>query len=127
MKKNILSSALANATREVCEALYNETGVSAVCDYANKIGLRYGPCEPCEAEMPAIETTTSAECACCGSPIQFKGKKDIKRKYKSVTLHLKMLQIAENAIIDAMVTYINKHIEFYDTNAKEIIVHSMVF
>lgn len=69
MARNVLSTNLANATAEICEALYSEGGVSKVTDFANKIGLNYMYCKPCENEMPVIETFHSTVCACCGSSI----------------------------------------------------------
>lgn len=129
MKANILSTALANATYEVCTALYNETGVSAVCDYANKIGLRYGRCTACDAEMPAIQSPTFCICGCCGSEIIFMDKKSIKKKYKNVTTHLNLLQISEDAILDSIVIFLKGEIAFYDNlgTVNEIIVHGDVF
>lgn len=70
MKPNILHPKLASVTAEICETLYSKGGVSKVTDYANKIGLNFAHCKPCDAEMPIIETTETIICACCGSPIK---------------------------------------------------------
>ncbi len=44
------------------ETLYNQKGVSAVYDFANKMGLDYKFCNPCEASTPSVEGI----CAVCG-------------------------------------------------------------
>ena len=43
--------------------LYVTIGVSAVCDYANELGLPYEYCEPCENEMPTLDRA----CLVCGT------------------------------------------------------------
>ena len=54
-------------TAEICEKIYESTGVSGVTDYANKIGLPWEFCFPCEAEMPMIQYQDHKECDCCGT------------------------------------------------------------
>ena len=43
--------------------LYDSIGVSAVCDYANELGLPYYHCKPCEAQMPTFDKA----CLVCGT------------------------------------------------------------
>ena len=38
--------------------LYDETGPSAVYDFANSLGLSYTECEPCDTETPTIDERT---------------------------------------------------------------------
>jgi len=70
----ILTESAAEGLKIACEQLYNSIGVSAVCDYANKIGLEYGFCAACENEQPVIQTEHSKECAVCGTGISTKIK-----------------------------------------------------
>ena len=47
--------------------LYDAIGVSAVCEYANKLKLPYNYCTPCESHMPTLDKA----CLVCGSDIKF--------------------------------------------------------
>lgn len=51
---------------EICQTLYNENGVSAVCDYANENNLPYSYCKACEADMPVH----SNNCLVCGQTLR---------------------------------------------------------
>ena len=44
--------------------IYTKHGTSAVYDYADKLGLDYHYCDPCESITPSISETT---CLVCGS------------------------------------------------------------
>ena len=44
--------------------LYDETGPSAVYDFADTLGLPYSECEPCDTDTPTIDEQT---CLVCGS------------------------------------------------------------
>lgn len=66
MAKNILNTNLANATREVCEILYEKYGSEHVYDYANKILLNYDQCKICDANTPTISDKDLCTCALCG-------------------------------------------------------------
>jgi ACT domain-containing protein len=61
----IQTKRLAQATIEVCDNLYKKS-ISSVYEYANKIGLSYSYCKPCEAETPTIKTVKTKQCALCG-------------------------------------------------------------
>ncbi len=65
--KKILRLPLAEATREICEKLYETVGATKVYDYANKIRLAYNRCEPCDAETPTISDSKNSTCAICGT------------------------------------------------------------
>ena len=43
--------------------LYDSVGVSAVCEYANKLGLPYHHCVPCESSVPTLDKA----CLVCGT------------------------------------------------------------
>lgn len=43
-------------------SLYENKGVNAACEYANKHGIEYAHCSPCDADMPSIK----GECCICG-------------------------------------------------------------
>ena len=53
-----------NRIYEEAYRLYTNVGASAVYDYANKLGLDYRYCSPCETDTPVISQTT---CLVCGS------------------------------------------------------------
>lgn len=42
--------------------LYEDKGINAACEYANKHNIEYAQCFPCNAMMPAIKGT----CCICG-------------------------------------------------------------
>ena len=67
MAIKILKTKLAEATREICEKLYNEGDTQKVYDYCNKIGLKYNSCKPCEVDTPTVSDVDSNTCAICGS------------------------------------------------------------
>lgn len=55
--------ATTNATHEKkIYKLYEEKGIGAACDYANKNNITYEHCKACESEMPSIKHT----CTICG-------------------------------------------------------------
>ncbi len=57
-----------NRIYEEAYRLYTNVGASAVYDYANKLGLDYRYCSPCETDTPVIEQTTCLVCGNEGSP-----------------------------------------------------------
>jgi len=52
----ILTNRVCASIQNMCEALYEESGASSVYDYANKIGLVYHYCKPCDAQTPTISS-----------------------------------------------------------------------
>jgi len=63
----ITTSAKATIIRENANTLYEDKGASAVYEYANKIGLDYSPCKPCDTSTPNLCTPMLSECLVCGS------------------------------------------------------------
>jgi hypothetical protein len=51
------------ATLKRFEKIYHKGGLSAVCDEANKLNLKYSPCVPCKCDTPEIKGV----CAACGT------------------------------------------------------------
>ncbi len=66
VKVRIFKPRLAKLVREMCEQLYQK-GASHVYEYANKVGLLYHDCVPCEASTPTISDSKSHTCALCGT------------------------------------------------------------
>lgn len=64
---SVVSKKKAEIRRKMAQERYEKVGPSAVYTMANRLGMTYKPCKPCEAETPNLQTIDTSECLICGS------------------------------------------------------------
>jgi len=63
----VVSKRKAELRRKIAKQKYDLKGISAIYGMANRLGMSYSECTPCEASTPDLATVDSCECLVCGS------------------------------------------------------------
>lgn len=63
----VISKRKAELRKKIAQKKYDQGKFSAIYDMANRLGMSYSECAPCEASTPDLATIDTCECLVCGS------------------------------------------------------------